>query len=353
MIVLMLRRSKRKVTWTVCVLIVVLAFIACAEGQTINRNPTFTLGPEVEVPENGGTMAYKAWVPTASIRDGEGGATNIQTLTFLVAADKPQLFKTQPAITSSGDLSFEPAPDQNGIAIITVTLQDDGISQCQDPVPQGSVSRCPCVPVDCRKSITYTFRITIHPVNDCPSFRIPSNTDTVTEDVGEITRLNFFNSIFPGPTQPSPQNENDQSLVWTLTSNNRDLFQTQPTVIYTQGSTSAHLFYKPAQDACGTAKVTASLQDSGGTSTGGCDTAPSATFTINVQPVNDRPTFDLPTSRVITVLEDSGPFVKDGIVTAVSAGANEASQQVSFNTQWADANCESVFTWAGTGSLGW
>jgi hypothetical protein len=40
--------------------------------------------------------------------------------------DKPGLFSVQPQIDSIGTLTFTPAPNVEGIATITVTLQDDG-----------------------------------------------------------------------------------------------------------------------------------------------------------------------------------------------------------------------------------
>ena len=47
-------------------------------------------------------------------------------LTFLVSADKPELFTTQPAVSPSGTLTFDPAPNANGLATVTVTLNDGG-----------------------------------------------------------------------------------------------------------------------------------------------------------------------------------------------------------------------------------
>src|SRR6185295_14857599 len=55
-------------------------------------------------------------------------------------------------------------------------------------------------------------------------------------------------------------------------------------------SPSGVLTFTPAPNASGTATVTVSLSDNGGTANGGVDTSGSVTFTITVLGVNDPPT---------------------------------------------------------------
>ena len=51
------------------------------------------------------------------------------------------------------------------------------------------------------------------------------------------------------------------------------------------------LSFTPAANAFGSAVVTVSLSDNGGTANGGDDTSNSVTFTITVTAVNDAPSF--------------------------------------------------------------
>jgi hypothetical protein len=83
------------------------------------------------------------------------------------------------------------------------------------------------------------------------------------------------------------------------------------------------------------------LKDSGGTANGGVDTSAPQTFTINVTPVNDRPSFA--TAGQQTINEDAGPQTVPNWATNISPGpADESSQTVSF--QIASNNNPSFFS---------
>ena len=75
--------------------------------------------------------------------------------------------------------------------------------------------------------------------------------------------------------------------------------------------------------------MTVFVTDSGGTLNGGDDTAPSQTFTITVNSVNDEPSFTLLGDQ--TVNEDSGPHTVAGFATALpGGGADEAAQTFTY-----------------------
>ena len=94
-------------------------------------------------------------------------------------------------------------------------------------------------------------------------------------------------------------------------------------------SSDGSLSYQPAADAFGTATVTVSVQDTGGTLDGGVDTSAPQTFTITVTPVNDVPSFLKGANQ--SMLEDTGAQSVAGWATNMSAGpANEAGQALSF-----------------------
>ena len=78
------------------------------------------------------------------------------------------------------------------------------------------------------------------------------------------------------------------------------------------------------------ATVTVSLKDNGGTDNGGVDTSATQTFTIDVTPKNDVPTFTLGGNQ--TAVEDAGAQTVMGLATDISQGTdNEMGQSLTFN----------------------
>ncbi len=120
--------------------------------------------------------------------------------------------------------------------------------------------------------------ITVVSVNDAPTFTLPSN-HTVNEDAGNQNISNFITNIGKG----GGSYENSQTLTFTTTNNNSALFSSQPII-----DADGKLTYKAADNKSGTATVTVTLKDNGGTANGGVDTI-TKTFTITVNPVNDIP----------------------------------------------------------------
>jgi CSLREA domain-containing protein len=90
--------------------------------DSVNDVPSFTKGPNQHVV--GGAPATVANWATA-ISAGPPNESG-QTLTFLVTADRPELFTSQPAVSPDGTLNFDPAPNANGVATVTVRVQDSG-----------------------------------------------------------------------------------------------------------------------------------------------------------------------------------------------------------------------------------
>ncbi len=74
-----------------------------------------------------------------------------------------------------------------------------------------------------------------------------------------------------------------QVLTITATSNNTSLIP-NPTVTYTSPDTSGTITFKPAPDMIGTAKLTITVSDNGGSSNGGIDTV-STSFIVTVNPI--------------------------------------------------------------------
>jgi VCBS repeat-containing protein len=126
-----------------------------------NVAPSFTAGGDVNVLEDAGAQST-AWAmnvsPGAALEAG-------QQLNFVVTNDQPQLFSQQPAIAADGTLTFTPAANAHGTAVVSVQLFDNGGTSFG-----GSDA-----------SAVQTFVISIESVNDAPvalddSFTTPEGT---------------------------------------------------------------------------------------------------------------------------------------------------------------------------------
>jgi len=109
-----------------------------------------------------------------------------------------------------------------------------------------------------------------------------------------------------------------------VTNTNNALFSAQPAV-----APNGTLTFTPAANAFGSATVTVTIRDDGGTANGGDDTGNTATFTLTVNPVNDPPAFTPGPNQAVN--EDAGPQTVAGWASNISVGpANEAGQTATF-----------------------
>jgi hypothetical protein len=262
----------------------------------VNDAPSFTSGGDVTVNEDSG--AYSAAWATA-ISAGPANESG-QTLTFTTTNDNNALFSVQPTVSSTGVLSFTLAANANGSALVSVTLQDNG------GTANGGVDSFGPV----------TFTITVTAVNDAPSFTSGGNV-TVNEDSGA------YSAAWATAISAGPANESGQTLTFTTTNNNNALFSVQPSI-----APDGTLSFTPALNANGSATVSVTLQDNGGTANSGDDTSPTVSFTISVTSVNVEPSLN--GGGDVTVNEDSGAY-SAAWATAISSGpANESGQTVNF-----------------------
>jgi len=225
----------------------------------VNDAPSFTKGVNQTALEDSGARSVTDWATSISAGPSDESG---QVITFTLTNDNSTLFAAQPALNPIGTLTFTPAANASGSATITVTLKDSG------GTANGGVDT----------SASQTFQVTVTPVNDAPSFTAGSN-QTVAEDAGAQTVNGWATSISPGP------NEVGQSLLFSVVSDNNALFSVPPTV----NALNGNLTYTPGPNLNGTAHVTVTLQDNGGTANGGVDTSAPQSFTITITPVNDPP----------------------------------------------------------------
>lgn len=265
--------------------------------NAVNDAPSFTKGADVEVHEDTGTQTILAWATDMSPGPANEAA---QTLSFSVSNAHTDLFASQPALDVTGNLTFTSAPDKYGVAIVTVRLFDNGGTVF------GGVN-----------NVIRTFTITIHPVNDAPSFT-PGNDVESLEDGGSQTVSGWATLITAG------SEEEDQLLLFIVDNDNNDLFSVQPFI-----NASGNLSFTLAPDAAGSANVTVVLQDDGGTANGGVNENTPQSFGITIHPVNDVPIFTK--GNDIVVNEDSPAQSINAWATGISPGPGEETQTLHFN----------------------
>jgi hypothetical protein len=169
-------------------------------------------------------------------------------------------------------------------------------------------------------SAAATVEITVYAANQSPSFTKGAD-QTVKEDAGAQTISGWATDISAGP-----DNESAQILTFNVTNNNNALFSIQPGI-----SADGTLTYSPAANAAGSATLTVTLKDDGGTEGGGVDTSDAQTFMITVSAINDAPSFAKGPDQ--TVNENAGAQTVTKWATDISkgGGSDEALQTLTFS----------------------
>lgn len=270
------------------------SFIITVTG--INEAPTFTGGANQTVPEDAGARTITGWATGISA----GPMETDQTLLFSVTNDKSSLFSAQPAISNDGILTYKTADNLHGQATVTVKLQDNG------GTANGGADT----------SSSQTFTITVDPVNDPPTFT-KGPDQTVLEDAGAQMIDGWAAAISKGPAD-----EISQTYWFDTTNDNVSLFAVQPQV-----ENTGRLIFTPAADAYGSATVTVTMKDNGGTANGGNDSF-TQIFTITVTAINEAPSFTGGTHQ--TIPEDAGAQTISGWASGISAGPKETDQTLNF-----------------------
>jgi hypothetical protein len=221
-------------------------------------------------------------------------ATAFSSITA-VATTNPGLVSTitvtPGADTSKRMLNITPASNTSGTATITVTVSK-------------TVSGTPL-------TMTDTFVLTVNSVNDAPTLDAIPDPAAILEDAG-LQTINLT-GITAGPVD-----ENTQGLTVTATSGNTGLIP-NPTVNYTSPNATGSLTYTPVANQSGTALITVTVTDDGGTANSGVNSFV-RTFTVTVTAVNDAPTLD-PIPDPAAILEDAG--LQTVNLSGIAAGGGE------------------------------
>ena len=182
---------------------------------------------------------------------------------------------------------------------------------------------------DSSNSVVLNVDITVMPVNDPPSFAKGGNF-RLPQSAGPQVVPGWATEISAGPN-----NESDQLVTFQVANDNHALFSTPPAI-----GADGTLTFTPAPGASGSAMVTVTAHDNGGTADGGVDTSAPQTFAIGL---NIPPTVQIvsPTNGAsffvpgnFTVLAEAQDL--DGTVTNV--------QFFSGTNNLADVTTEPFFT---------
>ncbi len=305
----------------------------------VNDIPSFTKGADQTVNEDSGAQTIANWATNIS-----AGPSNeySQTLNFTVTNNNNSLFKVQPTIDSTGNLSFTSAANATGIAIVSVKIFD-GIDT----------------------SAAQNFNITILDVNDEPINTVPT-VQTVNEGSTLIFSTENSNQIAitdsDAGTNSIKVKLTTTNGTLTLSGNNGLAFVTgtgtnDAEMVFTGTVTDINtaledMSFTPIAEFYGNATIQIEANDQSLTDTD--------TINITVNPVNDIPSFTKGADQ--TVYTNSGTQTIPNWATNISAGpSNESSQTLNFtvtndnNSLFAvqptiDANGNLSFTPAAAGS---
>jgi len=199
-------------------------------------------------------------------------------------------------------MTFLPAKDYFGAAVLTITSEDLGNFGPPPVDPQTTID---------------TVNITVAPVNDPPTFDPISDPLAIDEDSTAQTVNPFAQNASPGPA-----NENFQTLTFavapdsTIANTGNIAFVSGPSV-----DASGILTYEVAGDTNGTASFLLTAVDSDG-----AESAPQQ-FKITVNSINDEPVFTL-ASATATSVEDGGPAGPFNLISSFAAGPATATDEL-------------------------
>ncbi len=274
----------------------------------VNSEPSFTSGGNITVMEDAGAQTFPAWA--APVNPGASDEST-QVLTFHVTNNLNSLFTVQPDIDeATGNLTFEPAPNENGVAIVTAYLTDNG------GTANGGDNT----------SATVVFTITVTSENDPPT--AADNTINCIEN----HTVTFANPQF-GYTDVDADALNQIEItnapafgtLWVDTNGDGlpdEGALTSGAVVSATDINSGLLKFVPVEDKNGTPYTSFQFKVHDGTVYSNA----AYTMTIDVTPINSEPFFTVGPNQVIN--EDAGAQIVNNWATGISAGAPDETGQL-------------------------
>ncbi|MBN2508146.1 MAG: immunoglobulin domain-containing protein [Verrucomicrobia bacterium] len=223
-----------------------------------------------------------------------GPANEDPVVTVTAVSDQPGIIAAPAVVhtppSTTAELRFTPVPDASGIARISVTVDDGALTD---------------------RYCTRMLRVAVGDVDDPPTLAGPA-AQTLDED--ETRALSF--------TIADPDTPLDELWVQAV-STNPNLLPASSLLLSGSGAQRT-VTVAPLANRHGSATVTLSVADDGGTNT--------ATFDVVVRPVNDPPTLaPLPD---LVLPEDAGP--QTVALTGISSGADNEPEPVTLTVTTSD-----------------
>lgn len=199
---------------------------------------------------NDGTLMLSTSVTNGLVM---GQITNNGTDSVTITAPLSAINTT---LANSAGLTYLPNLDFVGDDTLDIAINDNGLTGTGGPLTDDA-------------SVT----ISVVSVNDAPTFEPGANFGDieVAVNAGSQTIPDFFANISAGPAD-----ESAQTVMFVVTTDNPGLFAVLPEI-----SSDGTLTFTPLNGYGGTATVTVTLKDDGGTANGGANTSDAVTFTIN------------------------------------------------------------------------
>ncbi len=264
----------------------------------VNDKPSIAASDPPAILEDAGPQAIANWAAFDAGAPGEAGQ---MVQDYLISGVDNAFFAVAPDVDNDGRLTYTVADDANGTTTFSVAVQDNGGTD------NGGI--------DTSDALTVT--ITVAAVNDRPSF-VASNPPVINEDAGPQTVTGWVTKFDAGPADE----EAAQTPVYVVENiSNETFFTALPSV-----SPAGDLTYATGQDVNGSATFQVKVMDDGGTDNSGEDESALQTFTIVVNPVNDRPTLSL--NDPGDFMEDSGQQAIPGFAEFDPGSESEAGQAV-------------------------
>ena len=232
----------------------------------INDMPTFTIDTDrnVTICEDAPLTTYTGWA--APVSPGAANESD-QTLTFVLQTSSQQLFAELPKVSASGDLTFQPALNQYGLAQVLIYLKDNSDGLNTSPIQ--------------------IFNIEILPVLDPPFFgSIPP------QNIHEDSALSLDIVVTDPDTQIS-------EIQMTTQASNTNLFPDHSLTVSDRENIK-HLYGVPSANQSGMSLITLTVSDG--------HHVYSDTFTVNVMAVNDPPAISPVNIQQINEDADSTPI---------------------------------------------
>jgi hypothetical protein len=92
----------------------------------VNDVPQFAIGTEIGATDESPAQTIANWATSVSPGPTDAMDEAGQSISFIVTNDNSGFFKVQPTVNAAGTLTFTPAPNVQGTALVNVVIEDNG-----------------------------------------------------------------------------------------------------------------------------------------------------------------------------------------------------------------------------------